>query len=83
MILDADNLPPDLRGECFNIQFQKMEIGIPEQIDLNPDGSYTIFLNTRYSQEQWFRSMQHAFDHVRRRDWERDDVQEIESAAHK
>lgn len=83
MILDADNVPIDLRGEDFNVIPRDMEIGIPEQVNKNDDGSYTVFLNTRYTHEKWIESMEHVFNHVRGNDWEKDCVQSIEVIRHR
>lgn len=84
MILDVEDLPPDLRGECFNVVYRDdMAIGIPEQINQNSDGSYTVFLNARYSYERWVHSMDHAFNHVREEDWQKHNVQHIESERHR
>ena len=82
MILEPENLPDDLKGESFNVVYMDMELGIGEQVRDNPDGSYTVFLNSRYSYERWAESMDHAFNHVRDRDFEKHDVQQIELHAH-
>lgn len=82
MILDAENVPIDLRGEDFNVVVRNMEIGIPEEINKNDDGSYTVILNARYNYEQCKDSMSHSFGHVRDNDWEKDCVQSIETVRH-
>lgn len=83
MILDAENVPVDLRGEAFNVIVDNMDTCIPEQISANYDGSYTVMLNARMTYESNKHSMEHAWNHVRRNDWEReDDVQQIEEDAH-
>ena len=83
MILSADNVPVDLVMEDFNVIVMNMDTGIPEQINENSDGSYTVFLNARHTRETNTHSMDHSFNHVREGDWERDDVQEIETTTHK
>lgn len=82
MKLDAENLPPDLRGEDINVQYLDMDYGVAEQISRNCDGSYTVFLNARYSYERWVDSMEHAFNHVRDNDHDKDNVQVIERVCH-
>ena len=46
-------------------------------------GGYTIYLNAKLSQEERVRAYRHALKHVERTDWEKEDVQQIESEAHK
>lgn len=46
-------------------------------------GGYTIYLNAKLSQEERVRAYRHALKHVERNDWEKEDVQQIESEAHK
>lgn len=82
MILDAENVPADLRGESFNVIVDNMDTCIPEQISANRDGSYTVFLNARLTYERNKESMDHAFDHVREDDWSKFYVQDIESERH-
>lgn len=72
----------EIDGHVINIVVMDMEIGITEQISENPDGSHTIFLNARYSHAALMKAYDHALDHIRRRDWEKTNVQQIESDAH-
>lgn len=58
----------DFYGETINVVYMDMAPGIPEQITLNHDGSYTVFLNARYSFEYLQQAMAHALEHVRRAD---------------
>ena len=83
MTLETDNLPLYLRGEIINVVVIDMDPGIPEQITLNSDGSYTLFLNSRASHDTQIHCFYHAADHIRHNDWEKSDVQEIEFAAHR
>lgn len=70
--------------EDINVQVIDMDVMIPEQVVKNHDGSYTIFLNARYSYEYMLKSYQHALEHIQNGDFDKDygDVQEIEAAAH-
>lgn len=82
MTIEIDKLPPDLRGERINVVYLDMEIGIPEQVTRNHDGSYTVFLNARYSYERWADSIRHALNHIRNNDHDKENVQTIERNAH-
>lgn len=68
----------------INVQLIDMDVKIPEQISKNADGSYTIFLNARLTQERRFQSYQHAIQHINAGDfdYETGNVQEIEMRAH-
>lgn len=68
----------------INIQIIDMDVMIPEQISRNADGSYTIFLNARLTQERRFQSYQYALQHISAGDFECEDgnVQEIEMRTH-
>ena len=69
-------------GYAVNVVVMDMEYGIHESVHQNRDGSYTIFLNARYSDETLKRAYLHAVEHIKNHDWEKDSVQEIEAAAH-
>lgn len=66
----------------INVQLLDMDTMIPEQISKNSDDGYTIFLNSRLSQEQRVKSYLHAINHIKNDDFEKGDVQEIEFSAH-
>ena len=70
--------------EDINVQVIDMDVMIPEQVVKNHDGSYTIFLNARYTHEYNMKSYQHAIEHINNGDFDREsgDVQEIEAVAH-
>lgn len=55
---------------------------VTETVTQNADGSYTIFLNSRMTQERQLESYLHAMRHITNNDFEKTDVQEIESEAH-
>lgn len=59
-----------------------MDVMIPEQIVQNSDGTYTIFINSRHSYASQLESYKHAMDHIKNGDFEKNDVQQIESEAH-
>lgn len=54
-----------------------------EAVTPNDDGSYTILINQDLSVEQQLKAYRHAMWHVTNKDFEREDVQEIEWRAHK
>ena len=55
---------------------------VTETVTQNADGSYTIFLNSRMTQERQLESYLHAMRHITNNDFEKTDIQEIESEAH-
>lgn len=55
---------------------------IPETIVKNDDGSYTVFINARFSFERQQESVQHALRHLEHNDFDKDNVQQIEFEAH-
>lgn len=54
-----------------------------EMIIPNDDTSYTVLINTRLSRERQIEAYWHAIRHLKNNDFEKTDVQEIESNAHK
>lgn len=69
--------------EDINVQFLNMDTKIPEHLVKNDDDSYTIFLNARLSQESRLKSYCHALKHIAEEDFNKENVQEIESNTHK
>lgn len=49
----------------------------------NEDGSYSIFINANQSDEGIRRTYYHELGHILNNDFEKEDVQQIESEAHK
>ena len=45
-------------------------------------GGYTVYIDSRLSQEKQIRSYQHALGHIVNQDFEKTDVQKIEKDAH-
>lgn len=80
--LTTENKPTDLMMYDFNIVLIDMDNMVGETICKNADDSFTVFLNSRWSVEEQRRCFCHALDHVRHRDWERFDVNEIEKERH-
>ena len=69
-------------GYTINTVLLDMDTGIYEQVSQNSDGSYTIFLNSRYNDAVLRDAYLHAIGHIKRHDWEKTDVQEVEAVAH-
>lgn len=55
---------------------------VKEQVVLNKDGSYTIFLNARMSHEMQAEAYKHALEHIRNGDFNKGDTDQIEKKAH-
>lgn len=53
-----------------------------EMVIPNEDNSYTVIINSRLSQEKQMEAYIHAMKHITGNDFEKYDVQEIESRAH-
>lgn len=54
-----------------------------EMIILNEDGSYTILINAKLSNESQIEAYNHAIKHILTDDFNKSDVQSIELEAHK
>lgn len=54
-----------------------------EMVTENQDGSYTIFINAKFSHETQLEAYRHAMKHIENEDFEKSDVQIIETIAHK
>lgn len=48
----------------------------------NEDGSYTILINAKLSQDGQLKAYQHALNHIKNEDFEKSDIQNIEFQAH-
>lgn len=55
---------------------------VTETVTQNADGSYTIFLNSRMTQERQLESYLHAMRHITNNDFEKHNVEQIEVEAH-
>jgi len=60
-----------------------MPHGIWGHCNPNPDGSYTIFINAKLSDDMQRRVYQHELKHILNNDFEKFDVDKIEYYAHK
>lgn len=64
------------------VEIIDMGTKVTEQVTQNADGSYTIFLNARYSYEKLQDAFRHAYCHIERHDFQKGDVQCIEAENH-
>lgn len=53
-----------------------------EMVIKNEDGSYTILINAKLSNQGRIEAYEHALRHITNEDFEKENVQEIESATH-
>ncbi|MEJ8735804.1 hypothetical protein, partial [Mediterraneibacter sp. ICN-202921] len=53
-----------------------------EMVIKNEDGSYTILINAKLSDQGRISAYEHALKHITNEDFEKTDVQEIEASAH-
>lgn len=58
------------------------DVKTTEAITKNEDCSYSVFLNSKLSNAMIRDAYEHAIRHIRNGDFEKDDVQEIETEAH-
>lgn len=65
------------------VHYIDMPTTIAETVTENADGSYSIFLNSRMSQDRLIKAYEHALEHIRRDDFHSTkDIQQIEAEAH-
>lgn len=83
MTLSSENIPIDLRGCVFNLVLIDLDTVIGETIFETGVNQYTILINSRLSSEMQMKCFEHALDHVRHNDWEKENVDEIEYERHK
>lgn len=69
-------------GILYNVVLLKDTFGVPGSIWHNSDDSYTIFIDSGLSAEKQKEVFVHEMNHIRNGDFEKTDVQEIESSAH-
>ena len=71
-----------VREEDYHVQLIDMEYGIHEQVVKASDGHHTILLNARDAQNQRLIGYKHAIEHLNSNDFEKTNVQKIETEAH-
>ena len=66
----------------YHIYYVELPDGFNEAI-LPCDDGFTIYIDPRQSEAGMHRSFEHAMKHIRRNDFNNNDVQSIESQVHK
>lgn len=69
-----------LLTENIGVYFLDMDTAVEEEVHPNEDGSFTIIINARISQERQMCAYQHALTHIMRDDFSKFNVDEIEKA---
>ena len=61
-----------------------MDFPVPgnEMVVSNEDGSFTILINAKLSQDSQLKAYQHAINHICNNDFEKENIQKIEYQAH-
>ena len=83
MIFENEYLPLDMQKYTFNVILMDLPPMVGETIFHNADDSFTILINSRWSTSRQKDCFEHALNHVRNDDWEKENVQEIEYENHK
>ena len=65
-----------------NVQLINFPNSGHEMVVPNEDGSYTILINARLSNEGQLQAYAHAMEHILNDDFEKQDVQVVEAVAH-
>lgn len=71
-------MTPDVNVVLFDFKKQRGR----EMVVKNEDGSFTILINSRLSHRGQLEAYHHAMSHIENSDFEKTDVQTIETAAH-
>lgn len=66
-----------------NVVIMDLPYNVKGSVNPNRDGSYTIFVNAKLNYYQQHCTYLHELEHIRNRDFEKKDVQEIEVKTHK
>lgn len=73
----ATKMTPDVNIVLMDIDFKTNEV-----VTENEDGSYTIVINARLSEDGRVQAYKHAMHHIKNADFSKSNVQQIEYAAH-
>lgn len=71
-------MTPDVNVNLIDFHSTKAN----ELIVENEDGSYTILINSRSASNKQLEAYHHALEHIKNRDFQKQNVQQIESVAH-
>lgn len=67
-----------LLTEAIGVHFMDMDTAVEEQVILNDDGSYSIFINSHLNWERQMAAYQHALQHIMNCDFSKEYVDDIE-----
>lgn len=70
------------RGIYYNVVLLDDANGVPGSVWKNSDDSYTIFIDTKLNDIEQRKVFLHEMKHIQENDFEKYDVQEIETDAH-
>lgn len=65
-----------------NIVLLNLPVKEKEAVTENEDGSFTVVINSRLSYDEQLKAYRHAMHHIENNDFQKDNVQTIEAAAH-
>lgn len=69
-----------LLTEDIGVYFLNMDTAVEEEVHPNEDGSFTIFINARISNDRQMLAYQHALQHIMQDDFSKESADEIEMA---
>lgn len=70
-------------GDTVTVVFMDMEVGVKgETVHALPEDRYIIYINLLYDAETQKNTFYHERDHIRKKDFEKENVQVIEADAH-
>lgn len=67
----------------INVVLRDNPFGVKGSVHKNEDGSYTIFIDAHLNREQQQEVYDHEVSHIMNGDFEKEDCDKIEMAAHK
>lgn len=66
-----------------HVYYVDLPSGVHEMVTPGTRDDYTVYLDSKDGRTNRIKHFSHALRHIRNRDFEKDDVQEIENTAHK
>ena len=78
MTKDADKLNNPVLTEAIGVYFIDMDTSVHEEVHLNEDSSFTIFVNSKLNSEARMLAYQHAIEHIMNDDFSKESADDIE-----
>ena len=78
MTKDADKLNNPVLTESIGVYFIDMDTSVHEEVHLNEDSSFTIFINSKLNAEAQMLAYQHAIEHIMNDDFSKESADDIE-----